>query len=184
MSILGSLRLGASFGPRARRKGTSGLAVLGLATVGLATGAVTAGPAVADSTCPANRGVVTCTFGYTGGLQSWTVPAEAAGAPIQIVATGQAGQRGYYGTQSAEGGLGAKVQGSFTLAAGTQLSVLVPGGGGVFNTVGSFGGGGTGSSILNSSLATVGQAGAGGGRALVSTGRRRWLSPVGVAVVG
>ncbi len=166
MSSLRPAHPGASSGQRARHKLTSLLTAVGLATIGIFTGVASAAPAQADTACPAVRGLVTCTFSFFGITDEWIVPAEAAGQPIQIVATGQAGRSGTYGTSSAAGGLGATVSGSFSLTPGTKVAVLVPGGG-TFPS-GVFGGGGAGGYISNGGL--LGGSGSGGGRAQVSVG--------------
>jgi uncharacterized repeat protein (TIGR01451 family) len=167
---------GASSGQRARHKLTSLLTAVGLATIGIFTGVVSAAPARAATACVTVRGLVTCTFTYTGGMQSWTVPDDAAGLPIQIAVTGQSGQLSIYGGLTAAGGRGAVASGSFALAAGTTLNVLVPGGGSP--GVSGFGGGGAGGAITSSGT-LVGFSGAGGGMAQVSLGTKALVTAGG-----
>jgi uncharacterized repeat protein (TIGR01451 family) len=131
VNLLRPAHPGVTRGQRARHKLTSLLTVVGLATIGIFTGVVSAAPARAATTCADVRGLVTCTFTknpYKDAVETWTVPEEAAGLPIQIVATGQAGGSSSYAGVSSAGGHGATVSGSFNLAPGTELSVVVPGG--------------------------------------------------------
>src|SRR5579875_3634248 len=60
------------------------------------------------------------TFSYTGGLQTYTVPADAVGA--RITAVGAAGGGAF---NNAGVGLGSSLQGDFPLNPGDQLTILV-----------------------------------------------------------
>jgi uncharacterized repeat protein (TIGR01451 family) len=133
------------------------MSVVGLtATVGSARATTTA------AGCPVNRGVVTCTFDYTGDEQTWTVPDDAVtAAPVRIVATGQSGEIGGNGTATALGGPGAVVTASFALAAGDTLAIVVPG----LGNGKSVGWGGA-----RTDLGSREVAGAGGGAAQVTSG--------------
>jgi gliding motility-associated-like protein len=101
------------------------------------------------------RGQTTTTFSYSGGVQSWTVPAGI----YQISISGAGAQGGN------SGGLGALIQGDFAVTPGQVLNILV-GGVGVTQSNNS-GGGGGGTFVWN---VTTGNtlylaAGGGGGRA-------------------
>jgi uncharacterized repeat protein (TIGR01451 family) len=72
----------------------------------------------------------TTTFNYTGAMQTYTVPAGAAGVLIQASGGGGGGGGSDSGGPGASGGSGATVTGSYTVAAGTPLSIYVGGGGG------------------------------------------------------
>ena len=72
----------------------------------------------------------TTTFNYTGAVQTYTVPAGAAGVLIQAAGGGGGGGGSDENGPGASGGSGATVTGSYTVAAGTPLSIYVGGGGG------------------------------------------------------
>jgi uncharacterized repeat protein (TIGR01451 family) len=72
----------------------------------------------------------TTTYTYTGAVQSYTVPAGAAGVVIQAAGGGGGGGGSDEDGPGASGGSGATVTGSYTIAAGTPLSIYVGGGGG------------------------------------------------------
>jgi uncharacterized repeat protein (TIGR01451 family) len=86
----------------------------------LLIGAAASGRAVAQTT----------SFGYTGAVQTYTVPAGAAGVAIQLAGGGGGGGGSDSGGAGATGGSGATVTGNYTVAAGTSLSIYVGGGGG------------------------------------------------------
>jgi uncharacterized repeat protein (TIGR01451 family) len=171
MNLLRPTHPGASTRQRARHKLTSVLTAAGLATIGVLAGVVSAAPARADMYCPAAHGVVTCTFISTRAdqVQTWTVPDEAAGQPIQIVATGEAGWNSRYRGVGSAGGHGAVVSGSFNLAPGTELSVVVPGA--WSRTAPVFLGGGWAGGVSDGT-GFVYHSGAGGGMAQVAAGGR------------
>ena len=99
----------------------------------------------------------TTNFQYTGGFQTWTVPATGV---YRITAFGaQGGRSGGY----LHGGFGAQIAGDFTLTSGQVLSIAVGGVGG------SQGGGGGGSFVTLSGNALV-IAGGGGGSGDVDPG--------------
>ncbi len=117
-----------------------------------------------------------CTIGYTGALQTFTVPAGVTTVTIRAIGAG-GGPRASGPTL---GGIGALVQGDFTVTPGQQLTLLV-GGAGNGGTGADHGGGGgsfvwagTGPvSLANLMLAAGGGGGASstssGGDALVTT---------------
>jgi len=101
----------------------------------------------------------TATFNYTGSLQTWTVPCTSS---ITITAYGAQGGTGAYGS----GGLGAEIVGTFTVAPGEVLDVLV-GQAGVGGPVPPnyyyCGSGGGGTFVWNSASSTLPLVAAGGG---------------------
>ena len=113
-------------------------------------------------------------FAYTGGPQTFTVPAGVIS--ITILATGASGGGG----TGAAGGLGGRTTATVSVAPGTALSVLVGGQG--LGTSGGFNGGGIGagfagwgggaSSVLNGAtpLVVVGGGGGGGATSLAVIG--------------
>jgi hypothetical protein len=98
----------------------------------------------------------TVTFSYSGAITTWTVPA----CITQITITAKGAQGGGSSTYALSGGLGASMQGTFTVAGGSVLSILVGGQGGT----GLYqGGGGGGSFVCTSANAPLCIAGGGGG---------------------
>jgi hypothetical protein len=99
-------------------------------------------------------------FNTEDGIQLWTVPRNGT---YRITAYGAQG--GKAGTSSGLGGLGAKIEGTFDLEAGTKLRIVVGQVGGISN--GQSGGGGGGSYVLNETGFTTNDilviAGGGGG---------------------
>ena len=75
-------------------------------------------------------GAQTTTYNFTGAAQSYTVPAGAAGVLIQAAGGGGGGGGSDSDGPGASGGSGSTVTGSYTVAAGTPLSIYVGGGGG------------------------------------------------------
>lgn len=102
--------------------------------------------------CPA-PGTTTVNFAYTGNLQTWTVPACASS--IRIRALGAQGGN----TPSGQGGLGARMEGTFSVTPGQVLQIIV-GQQGNTDPYSSGGGGGSGV-VLNGTPLIV--AGGGGG---------------------
>jgi hypothetical protein len=76
-------------------------------------------------------------FHYTGGEQSFKVPAGVA--HVRIAATGAEGATGDYNVLGGEGGLGGSVQGTIPVTPGERLTIFVGGSG---NQDGFNGGGG------------------------------------------
>jgi hypothetical protein len=113
--------------------------------------------ALAASVATASAASIT-TFGYTGGLQTFT--ASTAGI-YDILAFGAQG--GGFG--SLAGGLGAEIGGDFALSAGQTLSIAVGGLGGAepLGNGSDGGGGGGGSFVLEPSGTALVIAGGGGG---------------------
>ena len=93
------------------------------------------------------------TFDYTGSLQTYTVPVDVTS--IQITAVGAQGGN--------DGGLGASMQGDFTVTPGEVLTILVGGEG--QTTGGTKSGGGGGSFVADATDEPMIIAGGGGGRA-------------------
>jgi hypothetical protein len=116
------------------------------AAAGLLVAVVPAGPASASSGCVTTGKLTTCTFTYTGGAQTWTVPAGVHSATFTLY--GAEGGTGVGGTvnsipvPAAVGGLGAQVTGTLAITPGTVLQVNV-GQAGSGNGGASFGGGGS-----------------------------------------
>ena len=107
----------------------------------------------------------TTTFSYTGALQTFTVPACATSITIDAYGAQGGTAVGETGTLNYAGGLGARVRGTFSVAAGQQITVLV-GGRGASATPppnASCGAGGGGGSFVVRSGAALVVAGGGGG---------------------
>jgi uncharacterized repeat protein (TIGR01451 family) len=97
---------------------------------------VPAGPAnAASGDCTTSGNTVTCTFTFTGGPQTWTVPANISQATFAVW-----GAEG--GVSGGAGGLGAKVDGTLPVTAGTALQINV-GQAGMHQGRTGFGGGGS-----------------------------------------
>lgn len=116
-------------------------------------------------TQPDGGGPVTCTFGFTGADQTFTVPAGVTSVSLTAW-----GGHGAGSNNQAGGGRGALVSGTFAVTPGDQLTVTVAGDGGV--AAGGFGFGTGGSSTQS----TTG--GGGGGASAVSLGST-WLLVAG-----
>lgn len=99
---------------------------------------------------------------YTGGVQTFTVPAGYTSVTITALGAGGGSPGG-----GVRGGYGAGVTGTFSVAPGSTLSVIVGGGGGS----GSYGmpGGGGGSFVFDASSTLLIAAGGGGGGCLYCT---------------
>lgn len=159
----------------ARRMVAVGAAVAltsGLASVGLLT--AVAGPAAAlPSNCSQSGGKVTCTFGFTGGTQTWTAPVGVTSAVFDVQgAQGGSDLQGDF--INAPGGMGGEATATVTVTAGSTVTLVVGGqghwtqqsghgasAGSVGPNAGGFNGGGT-------AIADPGKflgAGAGGGGA-------------------
>jgi hypothetical protein len=130
-------------------------------------GAVVVAPATAAPTLPANcsqetvGGTVTCTFGYTGGAQTFTVPAGVT--EVTLTAWGGHGSTG--GDDVTPGGRGAKVDATFSVDPGSDLVVTVAQDANwVAHTLGAFGFGRGG-------LTSEGRT-SGGGASAVTSGER------------
>src|SRR5258708_34989193 len=107
-----------------------------------------AAAAALPSSCSYNAATVRCTFGYTGGAQSFTVPDG-----VQSIAVDAFGAQGgdtygapYNFPSTQDGGLGGEATATLTVAPRDALEVLVGGQGGTAQLGGSagFNGGGTG----------------------------------------
>ena len=106
--------------------------------------------------CPSG----TTTFNYTGGQQTFTVPACVTSITVDAYGAQGGTSTGESGGQNFTGGLGARARGTFSVTGGQSISVLV-GGMGLNNRCGS--GGGGGSFVVRSGAALVIAGGGGGG---------------------
>src|SRR2546426_12847687 len=83
----------------------------------------TIGPALALAAWDQVAQAQTTNFTYTGGFQTWTVPATGV---FTITAFGAQGGTGFGGS----GGNGAEIGGNFSLTSGQVLDIAVGGAGG------------------------------------------------------
>ena len=113
--------------------------------------------AIVIESCPSDA----ITFDYTGGLQSFTVPASCV-ASVTIDAYGAEGgtSTGESGAASFAGGRGARARGTFAVTPGQIITVLV-GGSGANGNCGAAGGGG--SFAVRDGALLVAAGGGGGG---------------------
>jgi len=98
------------------------------------TPSLTANTAVYAVQATLNQGSVT--FNYTGGMQTWTVPAGVASITVDL--QGAQGSNGYYGY----GGNGGRLQAIYPVSAGQVLNIYV--GNRTSSTAGGYNGGGNG----------------------------------------
>ena len=129
-----------------------------LAFAGSAAGAL-------PSNCSASGSTVTCTFGFTGGAQTWTVPTGVTSATFD--AFGAAGGFGPSGSDN-PGGSGGETTATVTVTPGDVIEIVVGGQGAQagapdVSPAGGFDGGGAGGE--GSGPASQGASGAGGGGA-------------------
>ncbi|MSZ87021.1 MAG: hypothetical protein F2718_05100, partial [Actinobacteria bacterium] len=113
------------------------------------------------------------TFNYAGANQSWTVPTGVSTATFYLIGAGGGG--GWSGGVS--GGGGGFVSGSYSVTAGSTLTIIVGEGGGgksavlaagAYSTPATFGGGGKGGSVQNGIYSPIGYSYAsGGGRSAI-----------------
>ena len=96
------------------------------------------------------------TFGYTGGLQTYTIPATGN---YYILAGGAQGGSG----QASPGGAGTQIEGTGYFTVGTVLNIIAGGSGGTGNFGTIWGGGGGGGSFVWTSGSTTPLLIAGGG---------------------
>src|SRR5581483_9981881 len=130
--------------------------------------ALTHAPAAFAQTIECATAQCTVTFGTNGDVQMWTAPSGVH--TVTITAVG--GKGGCYGGSEYCGGYGASMQGTFSLAEGETLSVIVGGAGSNGTAAGGSGGGGggggsfvwsgTGSASASSLLIAAGGGGGGG----------------------
>lgn len=120
-------------------------------------------------------GVVTTTLSYTGGSQSFVVPAGITSVDYDVQ-----GAQGGEGIAGAVGGRGSRVTGTLTVTPGETLTVRVGGqGGDIGPRTGGFNGGGTGGTQGSGSSVSVGGAGGGGASSIA-----RSTTPLVVAAGG
>ncbi len=166
-----SLKLG-----RGRLSATVLVTALATALLGFPSAVAASAP---SGGCATASGITTCTFDYTGAVESWTVPAGVT--EVTIDAYGAAGGTAAGG--SITGGKGAHVHATVPVTGGDALDVTVGGRGlnypnGPTNAFGGgglsyYGGGGGGGSFVYdgaSALAIAGGGGGGGEQVLVSGG--------------
>jgi len=122
-----------------------------------------------------NANAQTATFNYTGSLQTWTVPCGVT--TITVTA---------FGAQGGDvGGLGAKIQGTFTTTPAEVLDVLV-GGAGCSNDA-SHGSGGGGSFVVkasNDTILVIAGGGGGHGAGGIDGTSNGWVSRLGQSGAG
>lgn len=139
------------------------------------------GPALVLAAWDQAQAVQTQTIGfdYTGGIQTWTVPATGV---YTITAFGAQGGDNPENALAArmEGGFGARISGDFSLMLGQVLTIAVGGeGSDAFGPYGGFGGGGGGGSFVTLSGAPLVIAGGGGGGGVYGRGGNAGSSGVG-----
>ena len=122
-----------------RRLGS--LAALFVASVGLsalcALALALAGRADAQPSCSQSGSTITCTFGYTGAAQTWTVPPGVTTATFDVQ-----GAPGGVGAGLNSGGGGGEATADLPLAPGTTVTLVVGGAGGSPGPCSGAGGGG------------------------------------------
>ncbi|WP_283254023.1 glycine-rich protein [Rhodococcus sp. USK13] len=133
--------------------GVCGVAVVGASAL-LAPGVAVAAPALPTGCVQGSGSTVTCTFTFTGGAQSFTVPEGITS--LDVTATGARGGN----AASVLGGFGAVASRSLPVTPGDALYVLVGGNGGD----------GTGAAGFNGGGASGTGAGGGGGASDVRIG--------------
>jgi hypothetical protein len=111
------------------------------ATAGAAAAAALALPAAAPAapSCEPSGSDTVCTFSYTGGAQTWTVPAGVSEATFEV--SGAAGGDTRVG---APGGLGGRATATIAVTPADTLQVNVGGTPGTHHVFGGFNGGGFG----------------------------------------
>jgi hypothetical protein len=131
----------------------------------------------ASGGCTTSAGTVTCTFNYTGGAETWSVPAGVTSATFQLVG-GPGGQSGGLSFPHLPGGMGARVTADMPLTPGTTVTVVVGGpGGSTGNEGGGFNGGGGAPYMGNIPM----QGGGGGGATDIRIGGTELANRVLVA---
>lgn len=105
-------------------------AVLGVLALQLTPATAVASPSCSSGTCVAS-------FGYRGSVEEWTVPSGVTSLSFVVRGAGGGG-----GTEAAQGGSGAKVRATLTVAEREKLEFVVGGGGG--HVTAGYGGGGEG----------------------------------------
>jgi hypothetical protein len=117
----------------------------------------------ASGDCVTSGSTVTCTFEYTGTIQTWTVPASVTTVTVDVY--GGSGGTSIYG--AAPGGNGGHLKATLPVNPGNTLELTVAAAGGgafapaAFGGASEYGGGGASSIKVNTTLMLV--AGGGGG---------------------
>jgi hypothetical protein len=115
---------------------------------------------VIDDNCPLPTSSSMEAFGYTGTIETWTVPAGVTSLTIQA-----AGAQGSDAEFGAVGGLGASITGEFTVTPGQVLNILVGEQGEKDTDFGDGGGGGGGTFVWDANTNQLLIAAGGGGGA-------------------
>src|SRR5262249_59991610 len=111
--------------------------------------------------CTTRAGVTTCVFAYTGGAQSWTVPAGVTSATFDVY-----GAQGGTDANTRPGGTGGHAKATFAVSAGSTFELVVGGRGvsGAFGPPFASGAGGfNGGAAGGGGTKTPGGPGGGGG---------------------
>jgi hypothetical protein len=126
--------------------------------------------------CTETSGTVTCTFSFTGGAQSFTVPADVTS--INVAAFGAEGG----GANISNGGGGGEAQAALAASAGDPIEVLVGGQGGNFtDATAGFNGGGAGGAGGTGGIVNGDPGGGGGGASDIRTGACAATASCGLA---
>ena len=116
-------------GRRLRRLGTGAVGFAVAATSLLTVGVVASSPAsaVTSGNCTSTAGLVTCTFGFTGVSDSFTVPVGVTS--LHVVATGAPGgaMQRFDSSLVTPGGRGATVTADLGVTPGQELTITVGG---------------------------------------------------------
>src|SRR5690349_14372126 len=109
---------------RSRHRGWRPLMFAAAAGLSAVWALALAGSAAAQqSNCSRSGSTVTCTFGYTGGAQVWTVPAGVTSATFEL----QGAQGGNVDTSPdvsfTEGGLGGEASADLALSPGATVTI-------------------------------------------------------------
>ncbi len=95
--------------------------------------------------CTASTGFTNCVrITYSGGLQSWTVPAGVTTVQVKVWGAAGGGANSFYWGQQAKGGGGGYSIGYLAVIPGQTLSLVVGQGGQLSSTSTTYGGGGAG----------------------------------------
>ncbi len=94
-------------------------------------GRATADPATAlPSNCTQSGNAVTCAFGYTGGVQRWTVPDGVTSATFDVQGAQGGGVESSPGVSVTTGGLGGEATDEMAVRPGAAVTLVVGGQGG------------------------------------------------------
>src|SRR5262245_59838845 len=101
--------------------------------------------------CEQSNNTITCTYAFTGGAQTWTVPDGVTSATFDVYGA-QGGPDGIWPTLY--GGRGGEVKATLAVTAGDNVEILVGGPGAFIGgpggfSLGGFNGGGAGGTNMN-----------------------------------